>query len=132
MNKNNKQVRAAKAKEEEAVLNRILYWFAGSAVLEFILMVFNRFLYHYVAGEIPLMTALHACLRYVAVGALACALAAVFWWNSARRSGKSTTLPAALGLFMAGLAVGCFAAWLSWLLRPSEKGIVCSPSSKAH
>ena len=112
MNQNKKQVRAAKAKEEEAVLNRILYWFAGSAVLEFLLLFLNRYLYHYVMAEFNIMSVLHVGVRYVAVGALACAVAALFWWNSARKSGKSTGLPAALGIFMAGLSVGCFATWL--------------------
>ena len=111
MNKNIKQMKAAKAKAEEAVLNRILYWFAGGAVLECILLFINRYLYHYVISEFAITEALHIGVRYVAVGALACAAAALFWWNGARKSGKNTGLPGTLALFMAGLSMGCFATW---------------------
>lgn len=111
MNKNTKQMKAARAKAEEAVLNRILCWIAGGSVLEFFLLFLNRYLYHYVIGEFDITLALHTGIRYVAVGALACAVAALFWWNSARKSDKSAVLPGVLTLFMAGLSVGCFVTW---------------------
>lgn len=112
MEKNRKQMRAAKAKAEEAVLHRVLYWFAGGAVLEFLLLILNRYYNNYLAGEIEFRIVLGTAVRIVAVAALACACAAAYWWNGARKAGKPTLLPAVLSFFLLGVSGSCFAAWL--------------------
>lgn len=111
MEKNVKQSRAAKAKAEEAILHRVLCWFAGGAVLELLLLILNRYYNNYRAGEIELRLALGTAVRIAAVAALACACAAAYWWNGARKAGKATTLPALLSFFLLGVSGSCFAAW---------------------
>lgn len=111
MDKNVKKNKAEKAKEEEAALNCILCWVVGGAVLEFLLLLLNRYWVHYTVAQIELRVALGTAVKILAVAALACAAAAGFWWNSARQSGKKTGLPGALCLFLLGVSVSCFAAW---------------------
>lgn len=112
MEKNRKQMRAAKAKAEDAVLHRVLCWFAGGAVLELLLLILRRYYNNYRAGEIELRLALGTAVRIAAVAALVCAAAAAYWWNGARKADKPTNLPALLSFFMLGVSGSCFAAWL--------------------
>lgn len=112
MDKNAKEIKAAKAREEEATINRILCCVVGGSVLEFLLMLLNRYWSHYTAAQIDLRVALGTAVKILAVAALACAVGALFWWNNARKNGKGTNLPGVLCLFMAGVSVSCFAAWI--------------------
>lgn len=111
-NKNVKKLRAEKARAEEEALNRILCWVAGGAVLEFILMLLNRYWNAYIVGLSQLQAALDVGIRIMAVAGLACAAGALFWWSNARKIGRSANLPGTVCLFMAGLSVCCFAGWL--------------------
>lgn len=111
MDKNAKQKKAEKARAEEEALNRILCWVAGGAVLEFLLLLLSRYWSHYTVEQIDFRVALSTAVKILAVAALACAAGAGYWWNSARKSGKSANLPGALSLFMAGVSMSCFAAW---------------------
>lgn len=112
MEKSTKQVKAEKAKAEEAALTRILYWVLGGAVLEFLLLLLNRYWVHYTVSQIEFRVALGSAVKILAVAALCCAAAAAFWWNAARKSGKSSALPGMLGLFLLGVSLSCFAAWI--------------------
>jgi len=111
MDKNAKQKKADKAKAEEAALNRILWWAVGGVILEFLLLLLSRYWSHYTVEQIDLRVALGTAVKILAVAALACAAGAGYWWNSARKSGKGG-VPGALCLFMAGVSVSCFAAWV--------------------
>ncbi len=111
MDKNAKQAKAAKVKAEEAALNRILCWIIGGAVLEFLLLLLDRYYSHYTVAQIELAVALRTAVKIMAVAALVCAAAALFWWNNARKSSKGAQLPGALCLFLLGVSVSCFAAW---------------------
>lgn len=112
MDKNAKQKKAAKAKAEEEALNRILCWVTGGAVLEFLLLLLNRYWSHYTVDQIDLRIALGTAVKILAVAALACAAGAGYWWNNARKNGKGINLPGTLCLFMLGVSVSCFAAWV--------------------
>lgn len=112
MDKNAKQKKAARAKAEEEALNRILCWVAGGSVLEFLLLLLSRYWTHYTVAQIDLRIALGTAVKILAVAALCCAAGAGYWWLSARKSGKGTNLPGTLCLFMAGVSVTCFAAWI--------------------
>lgn len=113
MDNNVKKKRAEKAKAEEAALNRILCWVTGGAVLEFLLLLLNRWWSHYTVEQIDFRVALGTAVKILAVAALACAAAGAYWWNSARKSGRGTNLPGTLCLFMAGVSLSCFAAWFA-------------------
>lgn len=110
MDKNMKQTRAARAKAEEATLNRVLCWITGGSVLEFLLLLLNRYWSNYNPSMLPLKV-VYISLKVLAVGALLCAAAALFWWYNARKAKKGAMLPAVLGLFMLGVSVSGFVFW---------------------
>lgn len=111
MEKNTKQWKSEKAQAEEAAINRILTWVVGGSVLEFLLLLLNRYWTHYTAAQIELRLALGTAVRILAVASLVCAAAAIFWWNSMRKSGKGGLLPGVLAIFLVGVSLSCFAAW---------------------
>lgn len=107
MDKNTKRMKAERARQEEAALNRILAWLAGGAVLEFILLLVNR-RYSY-ADTWAIM---QVVIKVMAVGGLALCVAGALWYGSARKKGAGTFAPAVCALFSAGLSLGGFAPWL--------------------
>lgn len=111
MDKNKKPTKAAREKAEEEALNRILCWVAGGTVLEFLLLLLNRYYYRAKVSEYAIVAALDVAIKILAVAGLLCAAAAFYWWNGARKTKKGAMLPAALGFFMLGVSAGCFAAW---------------------
>lgn len=111
MDKNAKQMKDIRAKQEETALNRVLCWICGGAVLEFLLLLLDRYYNHYTVDQIELRVALGTGVKILAVAALACAAAAGYWWNNARKNGKGANLPGVLTLFMVGISASCFAAW---------------------
>lgn len=111
MDKNAKQTRAAKEREEKEALDHILRWVVGGGVMEFLLLLLNRYWCNYTISQINLRLGLGTAVKILAVAALVCAVGAFFWWSGARKSEKSAGLPAMLCLFMAGVSVSCFAAW---------------------
>lgn len=112
MDKNAKQAKAAREKAEEAALNRILYWIVGGTVLWALTFLLNRYIVYYRVAEYTAHVAVLVATKIMAVGGLVCAAAAGYWWNNARKAGSKRDLPGALCVFMAGLSVICFAAWL--------------------
>lgn len=106
MDKNTKRMKAERAKQEEAALNRILAWLAGGAVLEFILLLVNR-RYSY-ADTWALM---RVVIKVMAVVGLVGCVAGILWYCSARKRGAGTVAPAVCALFSAGLSLGGFAPW---------------------
>lgn len=110
MNKNTKQVKAAKAKAEEEALNRILYWVAGGAVMEFLLLLLNRYWSHYGPKTLQLRLVLEDVILWVGLAALAAAVGGAWLWVRAAREKKSVTLSAILCLMMLGISGGCLAA----------------------
>lgn len=114
MDKNRKPTKAAREKAEEEALNRILCWVAGGTVLEFLLLLLNRYYYRAKVSEYAIMAALDVAVKILAVAGLLCAAAACYWWNGAKKAKKSAMLPATLGFFMLGVSAGSFAAWFFW------------------
>ncbi len=111
MDKNMKQAKLAKAKAEEAALNRILLWMVGGAVLEFFLLLLNRYVIYNKVSEYAVHTAMFTAAKILAVAALVCAAAAGYWWKNARSAGKKSVLPGGLCLFLIGLSLCCFGVW---------------------
>lgn len=112
MDKNAKQAKAAKAKAEEAALNRILCWIVGGTVLWALTLLLNRYIVYYRVSEYSVHLAVLTAVKFLAVGGLVCAAAAGYWWKSLRAAGKKSALPGGLCLFLVGLSAVCFAAWL--------------------
>lgn len=124
MDKNFKKNRAAKAKAEEEALSSILCWVAGGSVLEFLLILLNRYWSHYGVNklffgvtEIHFRTAiLEPAVKVLAFLLLAGAVGAAYWW---KQKGMKTRLSLAVSLVALGASAGCFSAWLV-----GESGIV--------
>ena len=112
MDKNVKQTKAAKAQAEEAALNRILCWVTGGAVLEFLMLLLNRYWINHRVSEIALWATLHTVVKVVAIAALVLAVGAFAWWRWAHNAGKGVNLPATLCLTLVGISAGSFATWL--------------------
>jgi hypothetical protein len=111
MDKNGRQTKSAKAKAEEETLNRILCWVVGGAVLEFLLLLLNRYWTHYTVAQIDFRLALGTAVKILAVVALVGVVAAAFWWKKTYVGEKKAYLPGTVCLFLAGVSVSCFAAW---------------------
>lgn len=111
-NTNVKKMKTERAKAEEATLNRILYWVVGGAVLEFLLLLLNRYWSHYTVSQIELAVALRTVVRVLAVVSLLGAVAAGFWWYTARKQDRKTGIASCLCIFLAGVSVSCFATWI--------------------
>lgn len=117
MDKNGKKNRAAKAKAEEEALNSILCWIVGGAVLEFLLLLLDRYWTHYrishlIFGITELQfraDILGPAVKVLAFLFLAGAAGAFYWWKT---GGMKKRLPLAAALVALGLSAGCFAAWL--------------------
>jgi len=112
MDKNTKQIKVSKAQQEETVLNRLLCWLTGGAVLEFLLLLLNRYYNDYTSEMIALSGALRTVVKIVAVVALACAAVLMVRWRAQRRRGEGTLWSGVGAAFLLGLSLSCFATWL--------------------
>ena len=113
MNKKEQQIQ--RAKQEDAILTKVLWWIVGAVVLEALLLLLNQVYSHYTPAQIPLALALRPAqiplalaLRHVFTG-LAIALPICFvllliWAVKARKSGKHAGLSAALAIIALALA----------------------------
>jgi len=89
----NKNVQSTKSQREDAIYNRIIFWFAAATVLESLLLLLKRFYINYRAGEIELMANIHQVLHVlIYVGLVGCA-AGVVWALLSRKDGKIRLLP---------------------------------------
>ena len=60
----NKRERTERARQEDAVLNKVLYWIVGAVVLEFLLLLVNRFYIKYTVATIGTANAIEAVLTH--------------------------------------------------------------------
>lgn len=111
MDKNSKKNRTAKAKAEEEALNSILCWVVGGAILEFLLLLLDRYWVHYRLGpEFDFrIGVLEPAVKVLAFLFLVGAAGAFYWW---KKGGMKKRLPLGTALVSLGLSAGCFSAWL--------------------
>ena len=81
-------------RQEDVVLNKVLWWIVGAVVLEFLLLLLNRFYSYYTPDGIALAQALRTVFTVLGIVLPLCFLALLAWYRSARRSGKGTRLSA--------------------------------------
>ena len=103
----NKRERTERARQEDAVLNKVLYWIVGAVVLEFLLLLVNRFYIKYTVATIGTANAIEAVLTVLSMVFPLCFVAALVWWILSHRKGSSATLPGFLTILAAALAVCC-------------------------
>lgn len=88
-----KREKTARAKQEDVVLTKMLYWIVGAVVLEFLLLLLNRFYVNYTAGTIEVAVAIHSALTVLSVVFPICFVVSAIWlWNGYK---KGTMCPRA-------------------------------------
>lgn len=85
--------RKTKKQKEDQALNRVLWWFGSAVVLEFFLLILNRYYIGFDADGIAAAHGFAVFLRVLAVVSLVCAVAGGAWWLK-RRKAKGSTLAA--------------------------------------
>ena len=100
-----KQKQAARNQKEDLVLNRTLIWFGGAVVVEFLLLLLNRYYINYNVSGITLMGNIHKALP--AALAVVCAV----WLYTGVKKKRSGLIPGLLTGVFGALALGCLAAF---------------------
>ena len=105
-----KEERLAKKRKEDQALNRVLLWFGGAVILEFFLLLLNRFGLNFNARETDLAASIFGFLRILAWVCLVLTVAAVIWWSVSRKKGGKTFLPGVCALAFGVLFACAFVA----------------------
>ena len=102
MNKKEQQIQ--RAKQEDAILTKVLWWIVGAVVLEALLLLLNQVYSHYTPAQIPLALALRHVFTGLAIALPICFVLLLIWAVKARKSGKHAGLSAALAIIALALA----------------------------
>lgn len=102
---NKKEQQALRAKQEDAILNKVLVWIVGAVILEFLLLLLNKFYSHYTPEQIPLALALRGVFQVLAIVLPICFVILLVWAVMARKAGKPGRLPMILATVSLILAV---------------------------
>lgn len=102
--------RAARSKQEDAILNRVLIWFGAAVVVELVLLLLNRYYINYttISSEIMLASAISKVLMPAAIAGLVLSILCAVWFVRAKKGEKKTALPRVLTWAFAAMFV-CFA-----------------------
>lgn len=103
---NRKEQQAQRARQEDEILAKVLWWIVGSVVLEALVLLLNRYYVNYTASQIDLAYALHkSVMPVLAVVFPLCFVVMLLLWLAARRKGKLVRLTAGLTIAALALAV---------------------------
>ena len=100
-----KNQREARRRQEDRALNRGLMWVGGAIVLEFLLLLVNRYYIHFKTSEIDLAIALRTVLQVLRIAGAVAGIAALVWAVLRFRKSEKTGLPLVLALACGALAV---------------------------
>lgn len=106
----NKRVQNAREQQEDATLNKVLLWIVGAVVLEFLVLLLNRFYVNNTVEQIPVMVAIHDVLPILAVVFLVLFVAGLLCTLVRYKGGKSVGLVGGLTILLFGLALSTFIA----------------------
>ena len=99
----------AKRKQEDIALNRALIWFAAAMVLEFLLLLVNKYYVNFSteSSAIALALMLDKVIRVTAVlGVVAAAVCGVWVWKRAKAQNALPFLPLVLCVVLLAIGVG--------------------------
>lgn len=108
-----KRERTERAKQEDAILNKVLLWIVGAVVLEALLLLLNKYYVHYIVADIPIAAAIHKILPILVVVFGVCFVICCIWAITMHRQQKKTGLAMALTIIFAALTVcSAVARWI--------------------
>ena len=102
---NKKEQQAQRAKQEDVVLNKVLWWIVGAVVLEVLLLLLNKVYANYTVEQIELAKSLRDVFSVLMIALPICFVVLLIWAVAARKSGKFTRLSSVLAGVMLALAV---------------------------
>ena len=103
---NKREQQAQRARQEDEILVKVLWWIVGAVVLEALLLLLNRYYVNYTVSQIDAMLALHdKVIPALAVAFPICFVVMLVLWLAARKRGKLVRLTAGLTLAFLALAV---------------------------
>ena len=102
---NKKEQQAQRAKQEDVVLNKVLWWIVGAVVLEVLLLLLNKVYANYTVEQIELAKSLRDVFSVLMIALPICFVVLLIWAVVARKSGKFTRLSSVLAGVMLALAV---------------------------
>ena len=102
---NKKEQQAQRAKQEDVVLNKVLWWIVGAVVLEALLLLLNKVYANYTVEQIELAKSLRDVFSVLMIALPICFVVLLIWAVVARKSGKFTRLSSVLAGVMLALAV---------------------------
>lgn len=108
-----REERSARKQREDQALNRVLLWFGGAVILEFFLLLLNRFYLNFDVSGAGLAYGLAVFLRGLVWVSLAATVAAGGWWAVRRTKGGKTFLPGVCALVALAILV-CSAVSSLW------------------
>ena len=114
-----KRERAKRAKQEDALLNRVLAWIAGAVVLEALLLLLDRYYVNYRIKELPIQQALYQVMGVLAIVFPICFVLCAVWWFTSWRKDKPRALAGAGVTAFAVLSVCAVVA----RLYPNQTGV---------
>ena len=114
-----KRERAERAKQEDAILNRVLIWIAGSVVLEALLLLLDRYYVNTRVSELAIKQGLYQMFGVLVIVLPIAFLACAAWWVFTWRKGERRLLPQILSTVLLILSVCAVVA----RLYPNKTGI---------
>lgn len=102
---NRKEQQAQRAKQEDEILNKVLWWIVGSVILEMLLLLLNKVYVNYTVEQIEFAYSLRGVFQVLAIVLPICFVVMLAIWLVSRKSGKLTRLTGGLTLVMLVLAV---------------------------
>lgn len=102
-----KKEKTVKAKQEDIVLTKVLYWIVGAVVLEFLLLLLNRFYVNYTVDTINIALALQTVLTVLSVVFPICFLGCVAMLFKHQKQCKRCAITRAATIMTAALSICC-------------------------
>lgn len=107
------RLKAEKQRQEDVALSKVLYWIVGAVVLEFLLLMTQKYYINYWTDEfgINLAVAIGTALKVITFAGIIAGAAVLGWAYTRWKNGKSSIFAWAIGLFLVVLGVYSGIAW---------------------
>lgn len=94
---NKKEQKAAqRAREEDIVLTKVLWWILGAVVLEALLLLLNKVYVHYPAGQINIVLGIRTAFQVLSIALPIAFVILLIWTVVSWRASRSVKLPGIL------------------------------------